>query len=189
MELLKSHFDPEPSAIVSRCRFNSRVRKLNESVAEYVAELRSLAGPCKFGNTIDDMVRDRLVCGINEPRIQRLLLQEPDTLKYEDACKIALALETADRNAKDLQQSQSPANGIQAQQIQYSRWTIPRRITVLISRSFVTVVVVVVTLLILVDFGVMTVAVVVRRDTWQGFASLQIVKTRVKTQLIDFTRG
>ena len=39
------------------------------------------------------MIRDRLVCGIKDPRIQRRLLQEPDSLTYESAYKLAIAME------------------------------------------------------------------------------------------------
>ncbi len=47
------------------------------------------------------MLRDRLVCGINDSRIQRRLLAEPD-LDYK-AYELALALEAADKSAQDLQ--------------------------------------------------------------------------------------
>ena len=42
----------------------------------YLSELRALAQWCKFGDTLDDMLRDRLVCGVNEETIQRRLLAE-----------------------------------------------------------------------------------------------------------------
>ena len=66
-------------------------------MSAYVAELRSLAEHCKFGANLDEMIRDRLVCGINDPRIQRRLFQEPDSLTYGNAYKLAIAMETASR--------------------------------------------------------------------------------------------
>uniref|UniRef100_A0AAV2LW61 Retrotransposon gag domain-containing protein n=1 Tax=Knipowitschia caucasica TaxID=637954 RepID=A0AAV2LW61_KNICA len=51
--LLKNHFDPKPSEIVQRYKFDSRSRNQNESVMDYVAELRRLAqdwdGPTLLG--------------------------------------------------------------------------------------------------------------------------------------------
>ena len=65
---------------MQRFRFNSRLRKEGESVAAYMAELRRLAEHCNYGDTLDKMLRDRLVWGINDAGIQRKLLQENDPL-------------------------------------------------------------------------------------------------------------
>lgn len=78
VSLLKKHFDPKPSKIVQRYKFDSRNRKANESVMEYAAELRWLSQDCNYGDTFQQMLRDRIVCGINDDRIQRRLLAEVD---------------------------------------------------------------------------------------------------------------
>lgn len=44
VKLLKDHFNPRPSEIVQRYRFNSRARKPDESVMEYVTVLRRKVG-------------------------------------------------------------------------------------------------------------------------------------------------
>ena len=82
--------------------FHSRLRKGGELVAAFVAELRRLSEHCGFGDTLPDMLRDRLVCGIEDGRIQRRLLSEPD-LAFKKAFEIAQAMESAERNAQDLQ--------------------------------------------------------------------------------------
>ena len=53
------------------------------------------------------MLRDRLVCGVNDSRIQRRLLSEPD-LTYKRAYDLAQAMEAAERNALDLQRAEIP---------------------------------------------------------------------------------
>ena len=53
------------------------------------------------------MLHDRLVCGIENNHIQRRLLAEPG-LTLEKAVEISIAMEAADRNAKDLQKAQIP---------------------------------------------------------------------------------
>ena len=40
-----------------------------------------------FGATLNDMIRDRLICGVNDRAIQRHLLQESD-LVYKTAYNI-----------------------------------------------------------------------------------------------------
>ncbi|TWW72848.1 hypothetical protein D4764_15G0002420 [Takifugu flavidus] len=102
VKLLKDHFNPKPSEIVQRCKFNSRYRKQGETVMEFVAVLRKLAQDCNYGDKLSEMIRDRLVCGIVDDRIQRRLLSEPD-LTFDKALKLAQAIETACKDVKDLQ--------------------------------------------------------------------------------------
>ena len=64
--VIKKHYSPTPSVIVQRFKFNSRIRKEGESIANYVADLCHIAKHCDFENALDDMLRDRLVCGVNE---------------------------------------------------------------------------------------------------------------------------
>ena len=66
VEALLKHFKPTPSEIVERFKFYSRVRKAGESIATYVAELHSLSEYCNFGTSLEDMLRDRLVCSVND---------------------------------------------------------------------------------------------------------------------------
>ena len=77
-----THFSPRPSEIVERFKCHSRNRKEGEGVKTYVAALRKLSEHCNYGETLPEMLRDRLVCGINNEKMRRRLLAEPDlTLK------------------------------------------------------------------------------------------------------------
>ena len=71
---LSAHYGPPPSEIIPRFKFHSHFCNPGESVATYVAELRSLAEFCNFGQTLEAMLRDHIVCGINDDAIQRHLL-------------------------------------------------------------------------------------------------------------------
>ncbi|CAB3992544.1 Retrovirus-related Pol poly from transposon [Paramuricea clavata] len=101
VELVQQHQHPKPSAIVQRFKFNTRFRKPGESIASYVAELRSLSEHCDFKSTLEEMLRDRLVCGINDEQIQCRLLAE-SSLDFKKAMKIATSMETAVKNAQYL---------------------------------------------------------------------------------------
>ena len=78
VKTLKDHYDPPPSFMVERYKFNCRVRSPEESIAHYVAALRTLAEHCKLGDALKEHLRDRLVFGINNDHIQQRLLAEPD---------------------------------------------------------------------------------------------------------------
>lgn len=114
--VLTNHFKPKPSVIVQRFKFHSKVRKEGQTVSVFVAELRRLTEFCAFGASLDDMIRDRLVCGINDDRIQRRLLSESD-LTLQRAVELATAMETAAKDVLELQQqskAESTVNIIQS---------------------------------------------------------------------------
>ena len=73
--VLKEHWRPKPSEIVQQYNLHSRLQKEGLSIADYVAELCRLLEHCGFKeNTLDDMLCDRLVCGVKGTCIQKKLL-------------------------------------------------------------------------------------------------------------------
>ena len=58
---------------------------------------------------LEKMLRDRLVCGVNDERIQRRLLAESQ-LEFKKAIELATAMETADKNTRDLQNGNPSAS-------------------------------------------------------------------------------
>ena len=86
VKLAAAHFNPKPSPIVKRYEFNSRCQSKSESIA-YVAESRKISEHCEYGAVLNDMLRDRLVCGVNNKAIQRQLLLEPD-LTFDKALEL-----------------------------------------------------------------------------------------------------
>ena len=105
-KLAQEHFMPKPSAIVQRFKFNTRSQQPGETIAMFLAELRHLTEHCEFGTTLDEMLRDRLVCGVHDIRIQRRLLAEPK-LTLKRVLDLALAIEAADKDASEIQKGDS----------------------------------------------------------------------------------
>lgn len=68
-----------------------------------MATLQHLAIDCELGDSLNVMLCDRLICGINDPHIQRRLLSKVD-LDFKKAPKMALAVEMADRDAEELKE-------------------------------------------------------------------------------------
>ena len=69
-------------------------------MAEYVAALCKLSEHCNFNDTLEDMLRDRLVWGIADSRIQHCLLAE-DKPTFTKAQELAQAMELAAKDIKD----------------------------------------------------------------------------------------
>ena len=79
-----------------------------------LSELWALSISCNFGSVLDDMLRDRLVCGINDDQMQKTRLSEPK-LTLEKATKVAQSVESAVQNARQLQSAQpkqEPREGV-----------------------------------------------------------------------------
>ncbi len=95
VEALKEHYCPRLLQIQHE---RTSLGRINSS---YVAVLRALGEHCHFGADNNDMLRDRLVCGVNDINIQRRLLQESD-LTNKTAYDIAIVMEAASKDAQDL---------------------------------------------------------------------------------------
>ena len=100
-ELVTEHYSPQPSIIVQRFKFHSRYRKQGESIVCYIADLRQIAKLCEFKDALNDMLRDQLVCGVNDRAIQRRLLSE-SALTLKKAFDTAQCMESASRDIQEL---------------------------------------------------------------------------------------
>ena len=94
---LKARFaeycEPRKNITVTRYMFNSRNQKPGESFGTYLTELRRLAQDCEFGSLANDLLKDRVVCGLADNGLREKLLQTEnlDLKKCLDICTIAEA--------------------------------------------------------------------------------------------------
>ena len=73
----------------------------------FLAELRALADKCDFGDQLNTSLRDKLIVGINDTRVQRHLLAEPYCdLTLEKVVDVCIAMEVARKNVQSLQETQ-----------------------------------------------------------------------------------
>ncbi|KAL5500514.1 hypothetical protein EMCRGX_G012092, partial [Ephydatia muelleri] len=101
---LVEHFEPKPLVIAERFRFYRRTQEEEESVTEFLAQLRRLATHCQFGAFLEEALRDRLVCGLRNHSIQRRLLSESN-LSLQKAVEVSTAMEAAELNSKTISTS------------------------------------------------------------------------------------
>lgn len=100
-KLMTDHLQPKPNEIAQRYMFYKRNRREDESIKDYVAELRKLSEHCNFGEKLNESIRDKLVCGLNKEKIQQKLLATQD-LDLQTAIYTAIAMEAAAESAKEL---------------------------------------------------------------------------------------
>ena len=105
VKLVKNYYDPLLSVTMQRYKFNTRVRTASKSVTNYVATLREIDHYCKYKETLQDMLRDRLVCRVNHEVITNCLLSKKK-LTFDKAMELAQAIESAERDTRQLQAAQ-----------------------------------------------------------------------------------
>ncbi|XP_064653028.1 uncharacterized protein K02A2.6-like [Lineus longissimus] len=115
---LKAHYCPKPLAIVERFRFMKRLQAEGESIKSYKAELQRLSTHCAFGGSLHERLRDQFVVGLKNESIQRKLLTERD-LSFARAVEIALATETASKDAKELSKASSASSSGTGNSVQF----------------------------------------------------------------------
>ena len=99
--IMREHLQPTPNEIAQRYVFYKRDRLVGESIKDYVAELRKLSEHCNFADRLEESIRDKLVCGLNDQKIQQKLLAVRN-LTLQSAMDTAVAMESAAKNARDL---------------------------------------------------------------------------------------
>ena len=104
----REYCSPQKNVTYERHKFNIRNQTENESIDQYVTELRTLASTCKFENLKDGLIRDRVIWGIRNQALKERLLREASlTLKSAvNICRAAEALtDSPHANIDELNQS------------------------------------------------------------------------------------
>ena len=102
---LEKHYVPQKNVTYERHKFRQRKQGSEESIDDFITALRTLARECKFGQLEDEAIRDQLVEGTNEMRVQERLLAEKD-LKLDKAILIARSVELAKEQVKGLKKNE-----------------------------------------------------------------------------------
>ena len=122
IEKFEAYFLPKTNQSVESHKFNTRVQGPAESFDNFLADLRKLSANCDFGSLRDRLVRDRIVSGIREKRVQDRLLRETD-LTFNKAVDICRAAEQTESHIKLLSNDTKnlEINEIRSNQTRYSK--------------------------------------------------------------------
>ncbi|XP_028415809.1 uncharacterized protein K02A2.6-like [Dendronephthya gigantea] len=114
MKLWDDYCLGKTNVIYERYKFNNRAQEQNETIDEYVTSLRSLVETCEFQSLKDDLIRDRIVCGIRDNGVRRKLLQESKlTLeRCVDVCRAAEATKNQLKDIANVQGAESPNDSV-----------------------------------------------------------------------------
>jgi len=102
-DCLQSYFEPKPYFISERVKFNNRVQSKNESIQQYVKEIKKLSSNCKFGDGLMERLRYRLISGVYSNEVKRKFRFEKDeNLTFDKACELAIQTELAMKDTKEV---------------------------------------------------------------------------------------
>lgn len=122
VDALTNKYTKVKKVIAERYIFNSRKQKVGESLADYITEIKTLASNCNFGEFFDNALRDRLVSGLSNTSVVSRLLSEPDSMTFEQACKIVRDMEAVDKSANIISGNELSAMQISTQK-QTTSWS------------------------------------------------------------------
>uniref|UniRef100_H3A369 CCHC-type domain-containing protein n=1 Tax=Latimeria chalumnae TaxID=7897 RepID=H3A369_LATCH len=92
MSKFESYCMPWVNENYERFVFNSRVQLPNESIEEFVTDLKLQSRSCNFGQIQESLIRDRLVIGCSDHKVPDCLLRDCE-LTLEKAIRICQAVE------------------------------------------------------------------------------------------------
>lgn len=107
IDVLTKHYSPKPNEISMSYKFYHRDQTKDETATEYIAQLRKISTNCNFPN-LERMLRDRLVCGMSDRKLQYELLKK-DNLEYKDVVDAMVSAESAGRDVRMMQQAEHAA--------------------------------------------------------------------------------
>ncbi|CAN7983895.1 unnamed protein product [Ixodes pacificus] len=99
IEIIQKFYALRANEIAESFKFFTRVQNEVESSQQFIVELQQLADKCNFGDMLDRMLRDKIVCGIRNVYVQRAPLARPKVTLQETE-NIVLAAEARKQAVK-----------------------------------------------------------------------------------------
>ncbi|XP_061512563.1 uncharacterized protein LOC133393118 [Anopheles gambiae] len=94
VKVLEKHFKPNVNVVSERYLLRKCKQTAEQSIADYIIELKAAAQTCDFGSFLSDALRDQFVAGVYDLELRKRLLKKED-LKFVRACEIARSWEAA----------------------------------------------------------------------------------------------
>ncbi|XP_039755212.1 uncharacterized protein K02A2.6-like [Pararge aegeria] len=105
-----SYFGVKPNITLARYNFFTRNQVEGESINQYVTALKLLTKTCVFSLLEEELIRDRIVCGIRNTVVRDRLLRT-DELTLEKAIKICQADEVSMDGTRQLETRAGSSSG------------------------------------------------------------------------------
>ncbi|KAG0436607.1 hypothetical protein HPB47_017862 [Ixodes persulcatus] len=101
VDSLSAHFQRSCNLSLERHRFHRRYQRPEESLSDYLTDLRVLAVPANFGPQQDENIREQFTAGVLSTQVRERLLLDSN-LPFDQAVQIVLNIERTKAEAKEL---------------------------------------------------------------------------------------
>ena len=101
VQMFQNYCSPGKNITFMRHKFFTCKQRDGQSFDEFVTELKKRSAECEFETLRDDLIRDIIICGINDNRLRERLLREPE-LTLQKTIQIGHAAEETKRHVKEL---------------------------------------------------------------------------------------
>ena len=112
-ECLKRKFreicSPQINITMERHKFFTRSQNQGEPIESYVTDLRIKAKPCNFGTLQEELIKDRLVCGIIDDNLRKILLRDSG-LTLARAVSVCQIYEQTETHTRTLSSPHAPTS-------------------------------------------------------------------------------
>ncbi|CAB3241464.1 unnamed protein product [Arctia plantaginis] len=105
LDVFENYFKPKQNDVINTYNFNKRTQEEGESFDAFYTAIRKMAENCNFGDQKERMIRDRIVIGVKEQRMQQKLLEVKD-LTMNKAVDICRSAELSKEHLKTLAKSE-----------------------------------------------------------------------------------
>ncbi|XP_054283635.1 uncharacterized protein K02A2.6-like [Macrosteles quadrilineatus] len=97
VEFISNFYKPKTSYLAERLKFGKIVKNKDQSIRIFVNNLRAGATECEFKDTLDERLRDQFLLGLNDPKLQEVLIRKhpEEKARLVDIVKDAYLMEMA----------------------------------------------------------------------------------------------
>lgn len=114
IKIFDKHFATKQNELINAYTFNQRKQEDGESFDFFYTELRKLVKNCSYKDQEDRMLRDRIVIGVTDKKLQQKLLAVSD-LTLDKAVDMCRASELSKTQVKMMQQQATFVDAIKRQ--------------------------------------------------------------------------
>lgn len=114
------HFIPRVNIIFERAKFNMRKQEPDETVEAFITALHSLADSCDYGLLREELIRDRIVVGLQDRKLSEKL-QLDAKLTLQSATATARSFETVKRQQAELHSDKTESREIEELRNRYPK--------------------------------------------------------------------
>ena len=76
LEKFDEYCEPRKNTTMARHKFLTHRQLLGQSFSEFVTELKNLSDDCDLGTLKESLIKDMIICGINDDKLRERCLRE-----------------------------------------------------------------------------------------------------------------